>query len=226
MRTPSRHVVGVDFGTLSGRAVVVRVEDGAELGSAVHEYADGVVDRRLPATGEALPPDWALQMPADWRAVLQEAVPAALAASGVDPSDRHRHRHRLHRLHGAADDVRRHAAVRAGPLAFAGRTPTPSCGSTTPPSRTPTGSTRWPSSAASRGWPATAGGSPASGSSPRRCSCWRRTPRSTPRPSAGWRRPTGSSGSSAAPTSATPAPPATRASTRTGATRRGTTSRR
>ncbi len=31
-------VVGVDFGTLSGRAVVVRVRDGAELGTAVHEY--------------------------------------------------------------------------------------------------------------------------------------------------------------------------------------------
>ena len=29
------HVVGVDFGTLSGRAVVVRTRDGAELGSAV-----------------------------------------------------------------------------------------------------------------------------------------------------------------------------------------------
>ncbi len=33
-----RHVIGVDFGTLSGRALVVRVRDGAELGTAVHEY--------------------------------------------------------------------------------------------------------------------------------------------------------------------------------------------
>ena len=33
-----RYVIGVDFGTLSGRAVVVRVSDGAELGSAVHDY--------------------------------------------------------------------------------------------------------------------------------------------------------------------------------------------
>ena len=31
-------VIGVDFGTLSGRALVVRAADGAELGSAVHEY--------------------------------------------------------------------------------------------------------------------------------------------------------------------------------------------
>jgi L-ribulokinase len=82
----SRVVVGVDFGTLSGRAVVVRVADGAELGSAVHPYTDAVVDRQLPATGEPLPPDWALQIPSDWVDVLRNAVPEALAASGVDPA--------------------------------------------------------------------------------------------------------------------------------------------
>jgi ribulose kinase len=37
-----QHVVGVDFGTLSGRAVVVRVSDGADLGIGVHEHADAV----------------------------------------------------------------------------------------------------------------------------------------------------------------------------------------
>src|SRR3954451_10625174 len=82
-----RFVVGLDFGTLSGRAVVVRVADGAELGSAVHPYAHAVVDRALPATGEPLPPDWALQLPGDWLEVLRTAVPEALAASGVDPAD-------------------------------------------------------------------------------------------------------------------------------------------
>jgi L-ribulokinase len=79
-------VVGVDFGTLSGRAVVVRVADGAELGGAVHDYADAVIERALPVTGETLPPDWALQNPADWRAVLSTAVPAAVAQAGVDPA--------------------------------------------------------------------------------------------------------------------------------------------
>jgi L-ribulokinase len=79
-------VVGVDFGTLSGRAVVVRVSDGAELGSAVHEYRHGVIDEVLPATGEPLPPDWALQDPEDYRDVLREAVPAAVADAGIDPA--------------------------------------------------------------------------------------------------------------------------------------------
>ena len=82
-----RVVVGVDFGTLSGRAVVVRVGDGTELGSAVHPYAHGVMDRTLAGTGQTLPPDWALQMPSDYVAVLKSAVPEALAAGGVRPED-------------------------------------------------------------------------------------------------------------------------------------------
>jgi L-ribulokinase len=82
-----RVVVGVDFGTLSGRAVVVRVGDGAELGSAIHLYAHGVMDRTLATTGRPLPPDWALQVPSDYRAVLQTAVPEALAASAARPED-------------------------------------------------------------------------------------------------------------------------------------------
>ncbi|MFI0229279.1 ribulokinase [Streptomyces sp. NPDC017086] len=92
LATPSsddreRYTVGVDFGTLSGRAVVVRVRDGRELASAVHEYAHAVIDERLPGTGAQLPPDWALQHPDDWREVLRRAVPEAVAASGIDPGD-------------------------------------------------------------------------------------------------------------------------------------------
>jgi L-ribulokinase len=79
-------VIGVDFGTLSGRALVVRVQDGAELGTAVHEYRHGVMDEALAATGEPLPPDWALQDPEDYRDVLREAVPAAIAQAGIDPA--------------------------------------------------------------------------------------------------------------------------------------------
>ncbi|MGR6974157.1 ribulokinase [Streptomyces cynarae] len=77
-------VVGVDFGTLSGRAVVVRVRDGAELGTAEHEYRHTVLDRELP-DGTRLPPDWALQVPSDYVDVLRHAVPGALAAAGVRP---------------------------------------------------------------------------------------------------------------------------------------------
>ncbi|RCV52747.1 ribulokinase, partial [Marinitenerispora sediminis] len=78
-------VVGVDFGTLSGRAVVVRVADGAELASAVHPYEHGVVSAALPGSDRPLAPDTALQVPEDYRQVLRQAVPKALAAGGVAP---------------------------------------------------------------------------------------------------------------------------------------------
>ncbi|WP_090773542.1 ribulokinase [Nonomuraea maritima] len=81
------YVVGVDFGTLSGRAVVVRVSDGAELGSAVHEYTHRVIEQELPGSGVRLGPDWALQSPQDWIDVLKIAVPEAIAASGVRPEE-------------------------------------------------------------------------------------------------------------------------------------------
>ncbi|HEY0938035.1 MAG TPA: ribulokinase [Trebonia sp.] len=79
-------MVGVDFGTLSARAVVVRASDGAELGTGLGEYAHGSIERRLPSSGQALPPDWALQDPADWRTALGTAVRAALQDAGADPS--------------------------------------------------------------------------------------------------------------------------------------------
>src|SRR5690349_20504886 len=77
------YVIGVDFGTLSGRAVVVRVSDGAELGSAVHEYPHAVLTEALP-DGTPLGHDWALQVPGDYVEVLQRAVPAAVRAAGID----------------------------------------------------------------------------------------------------------------------------------------------
>jgi L-ribulokinase len=82
-----QYVIGVDFGTLSGRAVVVRVADGAELGSAVLEYPHAVMDRTLAASGERLPPAWALQDPDDYLDVLREAVPGAVREAGIDASD-------------------------------------------------------------------------------------------------------------------------------------------
>ena len=92
-----------------------------------------------------LGPDWALQVPADYVEVLRDRRPRGPAPTpGVDPAAGDRHRHRLHRLHDAADDRRRHPAVRAARATPTGRTPTSSCGSTTPPSRRPTGSTSSP----------------------------------------------------------------------------------
>lgn len=81
-----QYVIGIDYGSLSGRAVVVRVSDGAELGTATLEYPHAVLDRNLP-DGTPLGPDWALQVPADYVEVLKVAVPGAVADAGIDPAD-------------------------------------------------------------------------------------------------------------------------------------------
>jgi L-ribulokinase len=85
----SPYAIGVDFGTESGRAVLVDVRDGRHVASAVSPYRNGVIDQRLPIADREvlLPPDWALQDPDDYLQVFKEAVPAVLRESAVDPSE-------------------------------------------------------------------------------------------------------------------------------------------
>jgi L-ribulokinase len=82
-----KYAIGIDFGTESGRALLVDVADGKEIATAVHRYANGVIDEKLPGTLIRLAPDWALQDPEDYLEVLKNAVPAVLTKSGVDPAD-------------------------------------------------------------------------------------------------------------------------------------------
>lgn len=82
-----QYVIGLDYGTLSGRALVVRVADGRAMGTAVHEYSHAVMDRTLDAAdGRRLPPDFALQDPADYLETLRRIVPEAVKDAGIDPS--------------------------------------------------------------------------------------------------------------------------------------------
>ena len=82
-----KYVIGVDYGTLSGRAIVVRVSDGKELGSGVYEYPHGVMDTHLASSGQSLGPDWALQDANDYVEVLKHAVPDALLEAGISSAD-------------------------------------------------------------------------------------------------------------------------------------------
>ena len=80
------YTIGLDFGTLSGRAVLVDTRDGSEIAEAVFDYPHAVMDERLPS-GKRLPPDWALQHPQDYLDVFADTVPAVLAQGGVDQAD-------------------------------------------------------------------------------------------------------------------------------------------
>jgi L-ribulokinase len=81
--------IGVDFGTESGRAILVDCADGRELATAVYPYRNGVIDERLPAPHDdvELEPDWALQDPQDYIETFRKAVPPLLGEAGVDPGD-------------------------------------------------------------------------------------------------------------------------------------------
>lgn len=83
----ARYTVGVDFGSESGRVVVVDVSNGREAATAISEYSNGVISEHLPApfADVALEPEWALQDPDDYLRVLAEAIPRALESAGVRP---------------------------------------------------------------------------------------------------------------------------------------------
>ena len=214
-------VIGIDFGTLSGRAVVVRVADGAELGSAVHEYPHGVMDD-APAGQPARP------------------AAAGLGAAGARGLRRRAARRGAEGGRGqrASPPTMSSGSAPTSPPARCCRCwPTARRSASCPSSRDrPHAYVKlWKHHAAQpqadrinalaheRGepWIGRYGG--------RLSSEWELAKglqllEEDPEVYAAWttgsRRPTGSSGSCAAATSATPAPPATRPSTRTATTRR------
>ncbi len=84
-----KYAIGVDFGTESGRAVLVQVANGKEIGTAVYPYSHGVIDEVLPvpAPKVRLDPDWALQDPEDYIRTFKKTIPALLKQTGIDPAD-------------------------------------------------------------------------------------------------------------------------------------------
>jgi len=82
-----KYAIGIDYGTESGRAVLVDLNDGSEVAEHVTPYPHGVIDEALPGTGRRLESDWALQHPDDYMEVLKRSVPAVMRQSGVDPAD-------------------------------------------------------------------------------------------------------------------------------------------
>lgn len=79
-----QYTIGIDFGSLSGRAVLVDTADGREIASAQLDYPHAIMDRQLPY-GRKLADDWALQHPRDYLDVLAFTLPKLAAM--VDPDD-------------------------------------------------------------------------------------------------------------------------------------------
>lgn len=81
-----KYAIGVDYGTESGRAVLVSLENGKEIADHVTPYRHGVIDKVLPNTEIQLEHEWALQHPQDYLEVLKNSIPEVLQKSGVDPA--------------------------------------------------------------------------------------------------------------------------------------------
>lgn len=82
----AKYALGIDFGTLSARALVTEIGTGRELGTATMDYPHGVMDDALPC-GKKLEPDWALQHPQDYIDCMAHVIPEAIAASGISAGD-------------------------------------------------------------------------------------------------------------------------------------------
>lgn len=81
-----KYSIGVDFGTLSGRSVLVEIGTGKELESCILDYPHAVMDKQLP-DGTKLGVDWALQDPQDYLDVLSHTIPELIKKTGVSPDD-------------------------------------------------------------------------------------------------------------------------------------------
>lgn len=80
-----RFVLGIDFGTLSARALLVDADNGEEIADAVREYPHGVIEEYLPSDRKRLPPETALQHPADYLDAMEQAVRCVMREARVRP---------------------------------------------------------------------------------------------------------------------------------------------
>ncbi|MDO8213167.1 ribulokinase [Conexibacter sp. CPCC 206217] len=82
-RSDASSAIGIDFGTESGRVLVLDLATGAELATETVRYRHGVIEDTLPSSGAQLELEWALQHPLDYLEVIEQGIPLALQSAGV-----------------------------------------------------------------------------------------------------------------------------------------------
>ncbi|MEG0585595.1 MAG: ribulokinase, partial [Christensenellaceae bacterium] len=81
-----KYSIGIDYGTLSGRALLVDVATGEEIATSVLDYSHAVMDEKLPS-GKKLRADFALQHPQDYIDVIAYTIPKVIKESGISAQD-------------------------------------------------------------------------------------------------------------------------------------------
>ncbi|MCP1102106.1 L-ribulokinase [Aequitasia blattaphilus] len=82
-----KYTIGLDYGTLSGRGILVRCSDGEVIGCEAKEYPHGVMTEKLPNGDEILPSEWCLEHPKDYLDVLEDVIVRLIQKSNVDKED-------------------------------------------------------------------------------------------------------------------------------------------
>lgn len=78
-----KYVIGLDYGTLSGRAVLVSVSDGAVMAESVMVYPHGIL-HTIPGSEEELPADFALQEIDDYVEVMYHTIREVVTKAGCE----------------------------------------------------------------------------------------------------------------------------------------------
>jgi len=81
-----KYTIGLDYGTLSVRALLLNIESGEETAASIYEYAHGVMDCELP-DGTKLGKSWTLQFPDDYVEGLCVTIRELLSVTKTDPKD-------------------------------------------------------------------------------------------------------------------------------------------
>ncbi len=83
----NQYTLGIDYGTLSVRTVLMNCTDGEIAAVSSMAYPHAVMDQVLPDGRTMLPANWALEYPDDYLEVLEHTVREVMDQSGIRPED-------------------------------------------------------------------------------------------------------------------------------------------
>lgn len=82
-----KYSIGIDFGTLSARAILIETHSGDVIATSVYGYQDAIIDKYLPNSNQMLPIDFALQNPKNYLDALVALLRDIWRSAGIDPKD-------------------------------------------------------------------------------------------------------------------------------------------
>lgn len=83
MNQSKRYVIGLDFGALTARGLLVDVSNGDEIAVSICGYQDAVIEQALPENNVPLPAGFALQNPQDFEYALESILKDIWREAGI-----------------------------------------------------------------------------------------------------------------------------------------------